>query len=651
MCGIAGWLGRLDQDRETPDNIMRVMHHRGPDAKGCRRWSEAALIHTRLSIIDLSPAGAQPMANEDETVFVVCNGEIYNHRELRKELEARGHRFHGGSDTEVLPHLYEEEGPEFPARLRGMFAIAVYDSRNKTLLLARDRFGIKPLFYAPQARRLAFASELNALLEVPGIERNVDRQALYDFASLCYIPAPETFYRSIKALQPGELVEAGLHDDDMVWRTKTYHRWVMAPNPALTLEDAANRAEELINTAVSRQMEADVPLGCLLSGGIDSSLVSAATQSAAPNGNGIATFNVRFADKEYDETWAALAVAEGIGSRHRTLDMESSQGSWEQITGLLRHVGQPFADTSLFPVHAVCRYIRRYLTVVLSGDGGDEGFGGYDLYWRMAAIARCQRLPRWMWQGGLQSLGPLARLGLIQNQLRNRVEDLLAADDTTVLEVLGCWIREKERQRLCRDTDVLPIRRLFEQQWEHDLSPRASRIERLSALATEVGLRLTLPNDYLFKMDMASMRESIELRVPMLDEDLIGFGLTLPHRLKVKARECKIVLREVAKRRLPREVAVKPKRGFSVPVDTWVDAAFKARVGESLLSDSSCLTEFFQPEVYKPWVQAFCGGYRFPGISRAGLYQRVIMLLSVHLTLQGGKRENPLINRTAVPSI
>ena len=611
---------------------MRAMHHRGPDANGCRRWSDAALIHTRLSIIDRSSSGAQPMATEDETVLVVCNGEIYNHRELRAELEARGHRFRGGSDCEVLPHLYEEEGPEFLARLRGMFAMAVYDSRNKTLLLARDRFGIKPLFYSPRARLLAFASELNALLKIPGIEREVDRQALYDFASLCYIPAPETFYKGVKALQPGELVEAKLDGNDIVWRATTYHRWAIAPNPALTLEDAADKVQELITAAVSRQMESDAPLGCLLSGGIDSSLVSTATQSAAPDG--IATFNVRFADEEYDETWAALAVAENIGSRHRTLDMEGRQGSWEQVTGLLRHAGQPFADTSLFAVNAVCRFVGRHLTVVLSGDGGDEGFGGYDLYWQIATIARCQMAPRWMWRGALGTLAPLARAGLIQDRLPNRLEDLCGADDTTVVEVLSCWIREKERNRLCRDTDVLPIRRLFERQWEHNLPLEAPRIERLSALATEAGLRLTLPNDYLFKMDMASMRESIELRVPMLDEDLMSFGLTIPHRLKVKARKCKRVLREVASRRLPPAVANKPKRGFSIPVDTWVDDNFKARAGETLLSDSSCLTDFFRPEVYRPWVRAFCEGGGIPGISRIGLYQRVIMLLSVHLTLR-----------------
>ena len=226
MCGIAGWLGAQVADAGIAGRMMQALHHRGPDGQGIKSWSEATLIHTRLSIIDISPSGAQPMANEDGTVWTVFNGEIYNHRELRGELEARGHRFRGRSDTEVLPHLYEEHGAEFVTRLRGMFALAIYDTRTKTLLLARDRFGIKPLFYAPGRERFAFASEINALRKVPDIDLQVNRQAMYDLAALMFIPAPETFYTGIKAVQPAELVEAQFVDNNkIVWRTHTYHRW------------------------------------------------------------------------------------------------------------------------------------------------------------------------------------------------------------------------------------------------------------------------------------------------------------------------------------------------------------------------------------------------------------------------------------------
>jgi asparagine synthase (glutamine-hydrolysing) len=573
------------------------------------------------------------MANEDGAVWTIFNGEIYNHRELRRELEAGGHLFNGYSDTEVLPHLYEEEGLSFVAKLRGMFALAIYDTRSRTLVLARDRFGIKPLFYAPGTDRLAFASEIKPLLELPDIDDRPDRQAIYDFAALCYIPAPQTFYTGIRALQPGEMLVARLHNRGVSWETRVYHQWTIAPDTELTRTQAVDQAEALLSTAVCRQLESDVPLGALLSGGIDSSLVSAAAQASL--GGGLQTFNVRFSDKEYDETSAALAVAKHISSSHKTLDMIDAQGTWEHVTGLLLHAGQPFADTSLFAVHAVCRLMRQHVTVAFSGDGGDEGFGGYHLYWQIARIARLQRFPALLWRTAATALIPIARAGAMRDSLPQRVQDLTGADDTTIIQSMFCWVREEEHQALCQDTNLLPIRRLFEAHWECNLPRQASRLERLSAQATEANVRLTLPNDFLFKVDMASMKESLEVRVPMLDEELFAFGLSLPHRLKVKGQAGKRVLREVARRRLPLEVVNKPKHGFGLPVDKWVDADFKECLKDTLLGSASRLSEFFQPKVYRPMVEAFCDGCPCPGISRQGLYQRAIMLLSVQLALCG----------------
>lgn len=631
MCGIAGWLGTPLADTTCAVRLAHALRHRGPDGQGIRTWPDATFVHTRLSIIDLSPTGAQPMANEDGTVWTVFNGEIYNHRELRRELEACGHKFRGHADTEVLPHLYEEEGAKFVAKLRGMFALAIYDIRTRTLLLARDRFGIKPLFYAPGKDRLAFASEIRALLELPGIDDRPNRQALYDFAALFYIPAPETFYSGIMALRPGELLEARLEAHGVSWKTRTYHQWAITPDPAMTLEQATDHAEELVTAAVRRQLESDVPLGTLLSGGIDSSLVSVAAQAAISSG--LRTFNVRFSEKEFDETWAALAVAEHIGSHHETLDMDDAGGTWDQVTGLLLCAGQPFADTSLFAVNAVCRLMRQHVTVALSGDGGDEGFGGYNVYWQIGRIARWQKLPVQVWQGAPIALLPLVHLGIIPEYLLQRFRDLAGADDTSIVQNLFCWICEDEQADLCLDTDLLPVRRLFEPQWDHRLPLRASRLERLSAHATEVNIRLTLTNDFLVKVDTASMKESLEVRVPMLDEDLFAFGLSLPHRLKAKGRMCKRVLRGVAERWLPATVAHKPKYGFGIPVDTWVDADFKTHLRDTLCGPSSRLPEFFRPEVYQPMIEAFCAGRPYRTISRFGLYQRAIMFLSVHLAL------------------
>ena len=633
MCGIAGWLGTVVDGEIVAGRMVHALHHRGPDGHGIQSWPEATLVHTRLSIIDLSPAGAQPMTNEDGTVWTIFNGEIYNHRELRRSLELRGHIFKGQSDAEILPHLYEEEGPEFVCKLRGMFAMAIYDARKCNLLLARDRFGIKPLFYAPGKKSLGFASELRAILHLPGIDTQPDKQAIYDFAALLYIPAPETLYRGIRALQPGEIIEASMGADGLSWKTRNYHRWSITPDVGISLDRAAERADALLTIAVQRQMESDVPLGTLLSGGIDSSLVSAAAQAALRGG--LRTFNVRFPDKRYDETWAAESVANHIGSQHQTLDIEDQRGSWDHVARLLIHVGQPFADTSLFAVNAVCRLMRQHVTVALSGDGGDEGFGGYDFYWQLARIARLQMLPLSIWRGASFVSAPLAGIGAVPSSLPQRLGEFAAADDVSIIENLFCWTRERERDSLCgHDKNVLPVRRWFEPQWEHNVPAGASRIEKLSMLATEANVRLTLPNDFLFKVDTASMKESMEVRVPMLDEDLFEFALSLPHLLKVNGRTCKKVLRAVAYRRLPPAVAKKPKWGFDIPVDTWVDENFKSCLRDALLAPSSRLPEFFQPIVYKPMVESFCDQRPCPGISRAGLYQRVIMLLSLELALR-----------------
>ena len=641
MCGVAGWLGFLPDGERYAVRMARALRHRGPDAEGIRSWPAATLVHTRLSIIDLSPAGTQPMANEDGTVWTVFNGEIYNHRELRCHLEARGHVFKGRSDSEVIPHLYEEEGPTCVAKLRGMFALAIFDTRARTLVLARDRFGIKPLFYAPAPHRLAFASEIRALLQLPGIDDRPDRQAIYDFSALLYIPAPETFYKGIRALEPGQMLEAQLGTHGISWKTRTYHRWTVAPDYAMSLREATDRTESLLTTAVHRQMESDVPLGALLSGGIDSSLVSAAAQDASAQR--IKTFNVRFPDKKFDETWAAVEVAKHIGSLHTTLDMESVGGTWDHITGLLRHVGQPFADTSLFAVHAVCRLMRQHVAVALSGDGGDEAFGGYNTFWQLGRIASLQRVPAPFLYGASVGMSYLGRLGIIPGRFGKRLGELAGADDVAIVQNLFSWVREEEHGRLWVDKkEAESIRRLFEPQWDYALPKNASRIERLSAHTTEMNIRLRLPNDFLCKVDTASMKESLEVRVPMLDEDLFDFGLSLPHALKVRNRTCKLVLRAIAGRRLPSRVSGKPKMGFGIPVDTWVDTDFKIRLRETLLGPASRLSEYFEPKMYRPMVEAFCQGDVHPDISRQGLYQRVIMLLSLQLALSSKSHPSAL---------
>ncbi|MDH4066505.1 MAG: asparagine synthase (glutamine-hydrolyzing), partial [Acidobacteriota bacterium] len=297
------------------------LRHRGPDASGIRTLGDATLIHTRLSIIDRSEHGAQPMAGTDARVWTVLNGEIYNHAALRTSLEARGHRFRGRSDTEVIPALYQEYGDDFVSHLRGMFAIALYDTATRRLLVTRDRFGIKPVFYTANQERLSFASEIRALRELPGLDDRPNIQAIFDYLALAYVVAPDTAFRGIHALEPSTLLEARVEHGRVVWRTRRYHQWRVAPQPGRAFDAVVDQAEGLLARSVERQMESDVPLGSLLSGGIDSSLVSAAAQRATGH---LQTFNVQFPGS-YDETWAALAVARHIGSSHRTLRMNDGE--------------------------------------------------------------------------------------------------------------------------------------------------------------------------------------------------------------------------------------------------------------------------------------------------------------------------------------
>jgi asparagine synthase (glutamine-hydrolysing) len=633
MCGIAGWLGAMNAPPAVCDEILHSLRYRGPDGYGVQRWEEAGLLHARLGIIDLTATGQEPMANEDATVWTMLNGEIYNHHELRTELEAQGHRFKGRCDAEVLPHLYEEFGDELFDRLRGMYAIAILDRKRRRLLLARDRFGIKPLFYAQSDGCLAFASRIASLCLCPGVDLTPDAQAIADFASLLFVPAPQTIYRGIRSLEPGELADCALETDGRVnVKRRRYHTFRIAIDDGLELEPAVERADELVRQAVSRQLESDVKLGAMLSGGIDSSLVSYFAHEGS-NG-GLMTFNVRMADPRYDETNASTALASAIGSRHTTLALDGTSGTWDDVTSLLRHAGQPFADSSLFAVHALSRAMRQHVTVALSGDGGDEGFGGYNLYWRLARAARLRRLPRPVWHAAASLATPLARAGVVRRSLPRSLREATGGDETGLLQSLFSWLPEGERNRLLVDPDaVAPTRRLFEPEWDHALPRNAATLERLGARAVEINVRLVLPNDYLFKVDTASMRESLEVRVPMLDEDLIQFGLTLPYSLRIRGRTGKLVLRGVAARHLPESTVSRGKQGFSVPVDEWVDDGFREGLTDTLLASQSRVSAFLERKVYEPWVTAFCDRRAAPLLPRADLYQRVLMLLSLELSL------------------
>lgn len=585
--------------------MLSLLRHRGPDEENAAFYRDGALICTRLRVMDPAPRALQPLHDERHQIAAVCNGEIYNFPELAGMLGRAGHSLTTTCDTEVLPHLYEEHGAEFPRHLRGMFGLAVLDTQQRRLLLARDRWGIKPLYVTrvrgPTGEYLAFSSELNALL-ASGVPRRPDRQAISDYAALGYIPAPETFYEHVYALQPGELLDARLMRDGSVRvRRSFYHRWTIAPDPSIRLATAVSECEGLLDRAVAAQSRADVPAGILLSGGIDSSLVAA---MRSRRDTAVKAFSMRFADAGYDETWAARLTASHLGLHHTIVDLPPERGTFGHIVAVLAGMGQPFSDTSVFAVHALAEQVRRHVTVCLGGEGGDEAFGGYGVF-------------------GTFADGPdPAAAGSGESQLWASVESR-----HRLLDAAG-------HARLCQDDGLLPVRRFFEPTWSYVWPGPAAGPERLVAYTTEAATRLVLANDYLVKTDMAAMAHGLELRVPILDEDLFGYALTLPRALKATRARLKIVLRALAARMLPEAVAAKPKWGFSVPPYEWLGGGVRKEIAEVLRDPGSGLPEYFRPAEYVPWVAAFERGESLPDVDELYLFDRVIMLLALDLHLR-----------------
>ena len=642
MCGLAGrfnaerlpaapgWHARADQ----------LLAHRGPDGAGHWVDEQCELVHRRLALIDLSPAGAQPLANETGDVWVVFNGEIYNHQELRALLAARGHVFRSRSDTEVLVHLYEERGERLVEHLRGIFAFAIYDARRRRLLLARDRFGVKPLFYATIGGQLVFASEIKAITALPGFRPTLDRQAVCDYLGLGYVPEPATGFAEIQALPPGAVLITTRENS----RAETYHRTAAHPDQTRTLEDAAVQAGKKLIGAVHRQSEADVPVAALLSGGIDSSLVVAAhsrTSADVPGTRQATTFNVRFPVQGADETPRALDVARHFGTEHHVIEPRDWSLQPDTVIGILRHFDQPFADTSCIPMYWVSRAIRdQGIICTLSGDGGDEAFGGYSRFWRANRLMNLMRLPVWA-QTAVRSAGdaltPWTRdLG---RQL-SKATNLAAAgrsDSSVLLAGLSNYLAEDQKAELMLPPaadQLLPVYRHFD-----GFRPMGvDNLEELSRRMTNKLFAVGLPSDMLRKVDMMSMRAGVEVRVPLLDEEVVDVGLTLPHRLKTNGREGKLVLRAIARQWLPRSVARHPKHGFSVPPSLLGTSAIAAVCDDLLLGSDSRTGWFLNRAVIRDWVTRFRatsgGGTEGGTISHEGLYQRVFTLLSLELWMR-----------------
>jgi asparagine synthase (glutamine-hydrolysing) len=609
MCGIVGIVdtrGKRDVSRELVIRMNESQHHRGPDEVGLHLEPGVGFGHRRLSIIDLS-TGQQPLCNEDGSVVIVYNGEIYNYRSLIPELTALGHVFRTKSDTEVIVHAWEAWGEACVTRLRGMFAFALWDRNRQTLLLARDRLGVKPLYYAllPDGM-LIFGSELKALLAHGGLARDIDPCAVEEYFALGYVPEPRTIFSAARKLPPAH--------------TLTVRRGAAVPEPVefwdprftldrkLTLDDATAELSARLEESVRLRMIAEVPLGAFLSGGVDSSAVVAtmAGVSDAP----VNTCSIAFADPAYDESRYALEVAERYRTRHFVDRVESDD--FDLIDELARVYDEPYADSSAIPTYRVCQLARGHVTVALSGDGGDENFGGYRRYRLHLGEERMRGLlplsVRRPMFGLLGHAYPKADWAPRVFRAKSTFEAL--GRDSVEAYFHGVSIlRDGMRQRLFTDAFKSRLGGYNAIEVFHRHARRAGTEDPL-ALVQYLDLKTYLVGDINTKVDRASMAHSLEVREPLMDHPLVEWLATLPSSLKVHGQEGKWLLKKAMEPRLPREILYRPKMGFAVPLGRWFRGPLRARVRAALLGDRLVGTGFFDGRYLQRLVEQHESGLR-----------------------------------------
>lgn len=567
MCGIAGFLG--SGDRDVLEKMTNRLSHRGPDGVGLHAEPDAPVFlgHRRLAIVDLV-TGTQPMWNETHDVCVIFNGEIYNHLELRRDLEACGHRFaSAGSDTEVLVHGWEEWGEDLPRRLNGMFAFAIWDRRCGQLFIARDRFGEKPLYYAADGSRFAFASELAALAMHPDVSESLDSRALAKFFAYGYIPAPHALYEGCRKLPGGHSLTVSL--PGLAVAQRPYWSFALDPDPSLERADEnalADELQSLLTTAARRRLMSDVPVGVFLSGGIDSSVILAAL-SKDHAGLPFHTFTIGFTEKSFDESVHARTVATHLKSDHneRVLDFDRARALIPEVLG---NMDEPLGDASILPTSLLCGFAREKVTVALSGDGGDELFAGYDpfLALRMADIYE-RIVPAW----GHRRLRDL--VGLLPKSNANmsfdfKLRRMLMGLSYPSRMRLPVWMSPLEPADIAEVLNT-PVRadEVYDDAialWES--GGTASSVDK----AQEFFTRFYLQDDILTKSDRAAMMHSLETRAVFLDNDLVDFCIRLPTRFKLRGRERKYLMKKVARRLLPDEIVDRKKKGFGIPLQKWM---------------------------------------------------------------------------------
>ena len=604
MCGIAGaaW---TDPSRALSDAALAAMTgaivHRGPDDAGSYRDGHAALGFRRLSIVDLE-GSHQPFSNEDGTVWTVFNGEIYNFPALRRRLEAKGHTLRSAGDTEVLVHLYEDEGPGFVKLLRGMFALAIWDASKRTLVLARDRLGQKPLVYRVDGSRIVFASELKALLALPESEmpRRLNPLALDQYLTYGYVPHPITILEGVYKLPPAHVAvwHEGRLTLDRYWEPD----WE-AERDGDPAEDV-QRLRETLSEAVGEQMVSDVPIGAFLSGGIDSTIVVGLMQTHSTRP--VKTFSIGFDDPAFDESRYAEMAAKHLGTEHQSFIVEPE--AWATLPGLADHFDEPFADSSALPTWHVARETRAHVTVALTGDAGDELFAGYDRYRAVALAAALDRLP-----AGARGFlgGPVARALPTSvkaktrlRRVRRMLEGIGEPAESRYLRWVGLF-DEPARGALYSDDLLAELSRAGSDDPSGGdpgsvlarafaAAPRRDPVTR----AMIADILTYLPCDLLVKVDIASMAHSLECRGPFLDHRVVELALAMPLRRKLRLRggRSKVVLKQAFADLLPPAIVTRPKMGFGVPIDRWFRGELKDELRAVLLDPIALGRGWFRPE-------------------------------------------------------
>jgi len=609
MCGIVGIIDvreRRPIDREALLRMNEAQHHRGPDEDGVHLAPGVGLGHRRLSIIDLA-TGQQPLYNEDRSVVVVYNGEIYNFQELIPELTARGHVFHTRSDTEVIVHAWEEWGADSVKRFRGMFAFALWDERQQTLFMARDRLGVKPLHYALTSDGfLLFGSELKALLAVEGFERTIDPLAIEEYLALGYIPDPRTVFSGALKLPPATTLTVR-RGQPLPAPVEYWDVRFSLDNP-LSPADACAELRERLQESVKLRLISEVPLGAFLSGGVDSSAVvmAMAGLSAEP----VNTCSISFDHADFDESAYALDVARRYGTNHRVEHVESDD--FALIDDLAGMYDEPFADSSALPTFRVCQLARKHVTVALSGDGGDESFGGYRRYrLHMMEERMRKQLPLGLRRPVFGLLGTLyPKADWAPRALRGKTTfQALARDSVEAYFHSVSVIRDEVRHGLYSNAFKARLGGYNAVQVFRQHAARAGTDDPL-ALIQYIDLKTYLVGDINTKVDRASMANSLEVREPLMDHPLVEWLATLPSSLKLRGGQGKWIFKKMLEPHLPHELLYRPKMGFSVPLAAWFRGPLRDRVSRALLGERLAGSGYFDPRALRRAVDAHMSGQR-----------------------------------------